>query len=121
MMQSIAGMTLGLSTFAPPTFAMNSSTSSGQKKKVVCLFLQGGMTHMDSFDPKPQTPDLMGDTKVIRTNTGDQVSAYFPMLAQRMDKIALIRSMTSLEGDHGRGRYLMEPLPNIRKLELNPT
>ena len=64
------------------------------------------MSHIDSFDPKPQTPEVMGNTKTVRTNTGEQISAYFPKLAKRMDKFALIRSMTSPEADHMRAQYL---------------
>ena len=109
MMQSIAGMTLGVSAAMPNAFsAMTETSLASNKKKVVRIFLPGGMTHMDSFDPKPQSPELMGDTKVVKTNTGEEISAYFPMLAQRMDKLALVRSMVSPEGDHERGRYLIE-------------
>ena len=92
-----------------PAFSADSSASTSTgKKKVVRIFLPGGMTHMDSFDPKPQTPELMGNTKAIKTNTGEEISGYFPMTAKRMDRIALIRSMVSPEGDHQRGRYLLE-------------
>lgn len=108
VMQGIAGMTLGVSAAMPNAFSETSAAGVTGKKKVVRIFLSGGMTHMDSFDPKPQTPELMGDTKVVKTNTGEEISAYFPMLAQRMDRLALIRSMVSPEGDHGRGRYLLE-------------
>ena len=106
MAKTLASMCLGVSASMPCSFAESSST--GQQKKVVRIFLPGGMSHMDSFDPKPQTPELMGGTKVIRTNTGDQISAYFPKMAKRMDKIALIRSMQSPEGDHDRGKYLIQ-------------
>lgn len=109
MMQSIAGMTLGLSASIPNAFSASSaSTPTAGRKKVVRIFLPGGMTHLDSFDPKPQSPDIMGGTKVVKTNTGEEISAFFPEMAKRMDKIALVRSMTSSEGDHQRGRYLLE-------------
>lgn len=63
---------------------------------------------MDSFDPKPQTPELMGNTKTVKTNTGEEISAYFPEMAKIMDKVALIRSMVSPDADHYLARYLME-------------
>lgn len=103
LMQGIAGMSLGVGTVAPNYLSAASSTG---RKKVVRIFLNAGISHLDSFDPKPQSPELMGDTKVIKTNTGEELSAYFPKLAQRMDKISLVRSMVSPEADHARAQYL---------------
>ena len=51
MMQNIAGMTLGVSAAMPNAFSA-SSASSSKGKKIVRIFLPGGMTHIDSFDPK---------------------------------------------------------------------
>lgn len=104
VMQGIAAMTLGLNASLPNA----SAASSSNKKKVVRIFLPGGMSHMDSFDPKPQTPELMGNTKVVKTNTGEEISAYFPRMAQNMEKLALIRSMVSPDADHYLARYIME-------------
>ena len=59
---------LGVSSSLPYSYA-NSSRS--QRKKIIRIFLHGGMSHVDSFDPKPQTPELMGNTKVVRTHQGD--------------------------------------------------
>ena len=103
LMQGIAAMTLGVNAGFSPVHA-----SASQKKKVVRIFLPGGMSHIDSFDPKPQSPDLMGDTTVIRTNTGEKISSYFPELAKRMDKLALVRSMKSPDAAHERAMYIME-------------
>jgi len=106
VMQGIAGLALGVKV-GLPAFAASPTSSSGGKK-VVRIFLDGGMSHIDSFDPKPQSPDLMGNTKVIETNTGEKLSAYFPETAKRMDRIALVRSMVSPEGDHQRAVYLQQ-------------
>jgi len=103
LMQGIAGLSLGVGTTAPNFL---SAASSSKPKKVVRIFLNSGISHLDSFDPKPQSPELMGDTKVIKTNTGEELSEYFPKLAQRMDKISLVRSMCSPEADHARAQYL---------------
>ena len=104
IMQGLAGMTLGVNT---GLWAKETSPSLKKGKKVVRILLPGAMSHIDSFDPKPQTPEVMGATKVISTNTGDQLSAFFPEMAKRMHKIALVRSMQSEEGDHPRGQYLL--------------
>lgn len=113
LMQSIAGMTLGVSAAMPNAFASADTSAPKSRKKVIRIFMAGGMSHLDSFDPKPKHPELMGDTKVIKTNTGEQISGYFPMLAKRMDKLALIRSIYSSEGDHSRARYLLETSYNL--------
>lgn len=109
MMQSIAGLSLGVSATMPNAFSASGiDTPVKGRKKVVRVLLPGGLTHLDSFDPKPQTPANMGGTKTIRSNTGEQIAEFFPEMAKRMDKYALIRSMISPDADHGRGFYLIE-------------
>ena len=88
--------------------SLNGMQSSISSKKLVRIFLPGGLSQLDSFDPKPENSNIMGDTKVIKGNTGEQISAYFPELAKRMDKFSVIRSMSSSEADHDRARYLNE-------------
>ena len=67
-------------------------------KNVIYLYMNGGMTHLDTFDPKPGA-ETQGDTKAIRTNVDNIIiSENFPKLAYVMDKIALIRSMNSTTG-----------------------
>lgn len=105
LMQLIAGLTMGVHTASLSSFAA-ASGSTGSRKKVVRIHLSGGMSHMDSFDPKPKQVDMMGKTDVIKTNTGEEISAYFPETAKRMDRLALVRSMVSPEGDHRRAEYL---------------
>ena len=107
VMQSIAALSLGVKAGIAPSFAAEPTTKTG-RKKVVRIFLDGGMSHIDSFDPKPQSPDLMGSTTTIKTNTGEEISAYLPETAKRMDRLAVVRSMVSPEGDHQRAVYLQE-------------
>ena len=106
LLQSIAGLTLGVGSATAPAFA-SPSVSSG-RKKVVRIFLDGGLSHMDSFDPKPKQVDMMGNTETIKSNTGEDISAYFPESAKRLDRLAVIRSMVSPEGDHTRALYLQQ-------------
>ncbi|MCB1090812.1 MAG: DUF1501 domain-containing protein, partial [Verrucomicrobiae bacterium] len=69
-------------------------------KSVIYLYMSGGMTHMDTFDPKPGHEN-QGPVRAIRTSAdGVEISEYLPRLAQHMDKAALIRSMTSTAGAH---------------------
>src|SRR6266568_2195502 len=68
----------------------------GAAKSVIMLFLQGGPSHIDIWDPKPNAPsNVRGDFKPIKTKVaGIEVSETMPMLADQMDKVTLIRSMS---------------------------
>jgi uncharacterized protein (DUF1501 family) len=68
----------------------------GQAKSVILLFLQGGPSHLDIWDPKPDAPtNIRGEFKPIKTKiSGVYVSETMPMLAQQLDKCTLIRSMS---------------------------
>lgn len=75
-------------------------------KHVIYLFMDGGMSHLDTFDPK-ENSEVNGGVKLIDTNLdGVRISSRFENLAKRMDKICLIRSMTSQMGAHEQGQYL---------------
>ncbi|MDX2180905.1 MAG: DUF1501 domain-containing protein [Bryobacteraceae bacterium] len=65
-------------------------------KSVILIFLQGGPSHIDIWDPKPDAPsNVRGEFKPIKTKVpGIEVSETMPLLAQQMDKITLIRSMS---------------------------
>jgi len=80
---------------------------AGAAKHLIYLYMGGGMTHMDTFDPKPGHKN-QGQTKAINTNVdGIQISEYLPTLAKNADKLAIIRSLTSTAGAHQQGNYMM--------------
>ena len=68
----------------------------GRAKSVLLIFLQGGPSHIDIWDPKPDAPsNVRGDFKPIRSNVpGIWLSEVMPQLAKQMDKATLIRSMS---------------------------
>jgi hypothetical protein len=68
----------------------------GQAKSVLFIFLQGGPSHIDIWDPKPEAPsNIRGEFKPIRSNVpGIWLSETMPKLAQVMDKATLIRSVS---------------------------
>jgi hypothetical protein len=79
----------------------------GAAKHVIYLYMGGGMTHLDTFDPKPGHPN-QGSTRAIATNVdGIQISEYLPSLAQHADKMAIVNSLTSTAGAHQQANYLM--------------
>jgi hypothetical protein len=80
-------------------------------KSVIQIFLWGGMSHNDTWDPKPNSGrDYLGEfTEVIDTNVpGIQLSFLFPKLARQADKFSLIRSMTHRNNGHETAAYIMQ-------------
>jgi hypothetical protein len=67
----------------------------GKAKQCLLFFMWGGPSQIDTFDPKPTAPDtIRGPFQTIDTNVpGIQISEHFQMLAQRADKVAILRSL----------------------------
>ena len=78
-------------------------------RSVIYVFLTGGPSQHDTFDMKPDGPaEYKGEFQPIATRTpGIQICEHLPLLAQRSDKWALVRSLTHTENDHERGTYVM--------------
>jgi hypothetical protein len=75
---------------------------------VILFWNGGGMSHIDTFDPKPGR-DVQGDLDPIKTSvTGISISEIFPLLAKQMQHLALIRSIAGQNGDHGRATYQLQ-------------
>ncbi len=91
--------------------AAHAKAKRGQAKSVIQIFLWGGMSHNDAWDPKPGTGyDYLGALdKFIPTKVdGIQLGSLFPKLAQQADKYSLIRSMTHGVFGHETAAYLMQ-------------
>jgi len=76
--------------------ASKNKSGFGNAKSVILLYLQGGPSHIDIWDPKPDAPsNVRGDFKPIKSNVpGIWLSEVMPLLAQQMDKATLIRSVS---------------------------
>src|SRR5437764_14960545 len=68
----------------------------GNAKSVIFIFLQGGPSHIDIWDPKPDAPsNVRGEFKLIKTVVpGINLTEVMPLLAKQVDKATLIRSMS---------------------------
>jgi hypothetical protein len=80
-------------------------------KSVIQIFLWGGMSHNDTWDPKPESGrDYMGEFgDVTSTNVpGIRLGALFPQLAKQADKYSIIRGMTHGNNGHETAAYLMQ-------------
>lgn len=79
----------------------------GKAKNVIFLWMNGGMTHIDTWDPK--TGDTKGPTEPIKGKGGvDYLGGTMEKMAKVSDKISIIRSMTSKTGVHDSGTYIMK-------------
>lgn len=84
---------------------------SSQKRSCILLFLVGGPSHLDTFDPKPHAPaEVRGPFRPISTRIpGVYLSELFPQLAQRLDRLALVRSVYHREAAvHEVGHQLLQ-------------
>ncbi len=77
------------------------------RRNCILIWLAGGPSHLDTFDPKPTAPpDIRGEFKPIATSVpGLLISEVFPRVAKVMHRLTLIRSMTSPEADHDRASH----------------
>lgn len=77
------------------------------QKRCILLWLAGGASQLETFDPKPGAV-TGGPFRAIQTNvTGIQISELMPRMAARMQNTAIIRSLNTRIGDHGGGAKLM--------------
>ncbi len=102
---------VGIAPWAGSLLASDSPTSARPRARadsVIYLNMIGGISHIDTFDPKPEQPEIQGPVSPLATNVpGIHLTEYLPRLAQQMDQIAIIRSMTSNQGDHAAAQYLL--------------
>ena len=90
-------------------------------KNVIYLYMSGGMTHLDTFDPKTGT-ETGGPTQTIKTNAdGVQLAENLPLLANHTEKIAVVRGMTSTKGAHQQGNYFMHTSYAQRATIVHPS
>ncbi len=81
------------------------STDPARPKSVILLWLEGGPSQLETFDPHPGSK-IGGDAKAIDTSAkGIQIADLLPQTADVMHLASLVRSVTSKEGDHARAVY----------------
>lgn len=76
-------------------------------KSCILLWMDGGPSHKDTFDLRPGTEHGGPYRNIPTAASGVQISEYFPQFAQLTQHAAIIRSMTTGEGAHGRAKYNM--------------
>jgi len=84
------------------------ANESGRAKSLIVIWLQGGPSQLETFDPHPGKK-IGGDTKSIQTAAKSiQIADSLPLLAEQMDSVSLVRSIVSKEGDHERATYTVK-------------
>ena len=116
----IAKATLGVSILPG---AIDAATTGGgyvkpknpKAKNVIFIYMQGRMSHLDTFDPKSH-PETKGISSPIKTNAdGLQISSLLPNLAKHGDKMAVIRTMSQKTGAHDQARYVIHTMATAQR------
>jgi len=109
MLQAGAIGLLGLGTNHLAALRTAIAAPAPKAQRVIYIFLSGGLAQQDSFDLKPAAPDeVRGEFKPIRTATpGLSICEHLPMLAERSDRWALVRSLTHPYNEHSDGHLAM--------------
>ena len=96
------------------------AAKGGTAKNVIYLYMDGGMSHVDTWDPKQG--EVMGPTKTIKTSAdGIQLGEYLPRTAKVMQHGTVIRSLTSTQGAHEQGNYMMHTSYQLRGTINHPS
>lgn len=95
-------------------------TQKAKAEHVILFWCGGGMSHIDTWDPKPGRP-VAGEFSPINTSAeGVQISSIFPQLAKQMHHAALIRSIAGTNGAHGRASYQLQTSYNQSANLIHP-
>jgi hypothetical protein len=112
----------GISPWVRADSGGNSNARAPRAKNVICLFLYGSHSQLETFDPKPDAAEgIRGEMGVIPTNVpGVFINELMPNTAKIMDRLTVIRSVTHLYPVHGVA-YAMTGNPRVTlPMELNP-
>ncbi|HVW02852.1 MAG TPA: DUF1501 domain-containing protein, partial [Planctomycetaceae bacterium] len=100
---SLAGASLASTSGWFDVFAQEAAPRRDRKRACILMWMSGGPSQMDTFDLKPGTPNGGLFKDIATAADGMRISEHLPKLAQYGKKLAVIRSMTTKEGDHSRG------------------
>ena len=120
--KQIAKTYLGVNALAYGSDLLGESVRNPTARYVIFLNMTGGMTHIDTFDPKPENKDVMGETTAINTTAdGIQLGHWLPKTAQQMHLASLVRSVNSNQGAHDQANYLLHTSYQKRGTIIHPS
>ena len=97
---------IGLGSLTLPDFLREAAAATAPRaRNAILVFLMGGPSHHDTFDPKPDAPaEIRGEYSVISTSVpGVQFASSVPLLAQQMQRVAILRAVNHRDGAHEGG------------------
>ena len=120
--KQIAKSYLGVSSLIYGSDLIARTTRVPTARHVIFLNMRGGMTHIDTFDPKPDNKDVMGETTAINTSAdGIQLGHWLPKTAEQMHLASLVRSINSNQGAHEQANYLLHTSYQKRGTIIHPS
>ncbi len=110
----------GASILGMPVARLLAASGQTEAEHVILFWNGGGMSHVDTWDPKPGRP-VQGEFSAIDTSAdGIQISSIFPNLAKQMHHCALVRSIAGTNGAHGRATYELQTSYNMDPSLIHP-
>ena len=104
---STAGLLGGCASGWMQTLAAEVARQGKPKRSCILLWMNGGPSHLDTFDLKPGHANGGPFQEIATSAPGIRISEHLPQVARSMDQMAIVRSMTSKEADHGRASYFV--------------
>lgn len=115
----LSALGLGMADYFALAEASAAGVDSGKATSVVLVWLGGGPSHLDTWDPKPDAPaEIRGEFGAVEGKaSGVRLTEHLPLLAAQTDKLAVVRSVTTGEAAHERGTHVMmtgfAPIPGF--------
>ena len=107
-LQGATAGALGMTGFAGMTHAKSTKQLASQQKQVVVFWMTGGVSQLETWDPKPGT-DTGGPFQAIPTSVpGLHISELLPHTAKQMHHLSLVRSINTKINNHAKGDYFMQ-------------
>lgn len=118
LLQALAASFAGWGTNGWLPALADSTASAGKRRHCILLWMNGGPSQTDTFDMKPGHPNGGQFQPIATAAAGVRISEHLPRLAARAQHLAILRGMSTREGDHGRGTFTMhtgrQPDPVVR-------
>lgn len=111
--------------FSGKAFAVGEGSATAKQvptaRNVIMLYMSGGMSHLDTWDVKPENPTVMGPTKAIKTSAdGVLIGEYLPKVARHMHHACVINSMATNTAAHEQANYFMHTSFGLRSTIKHP-
>lgn len=123
--RSALGVAVGIGApgaFSPRLRAQATGASRATADHCIVLMMSGGMSHLDTFDPKPKNAEVMGTTGTISSAiTGEPFADTIPLLAKQADRLAVIRNMYQRTADHRQATYTARTSYSMRPTIVHPS